>query len=359
MNKKLTFTEIKKYIESYNYTLLSKEYINNKTKLLVKCDKGHPEYEVSFLKFKQGRRCPYCSNHVKITYENVLDFVNSLNYTLLSNKDQYKTVNSKLKIKCNKGHITDTLTYENMKHKGNRCKICANNVKYTMDYVSNYISKFGYKMISNEYKNSKSKILLKCKNDHSWECTFDNFISGERCPFCQNKDPLTDSRIQNFVELNGYKLNNVERDRYVNINVLCQNDHSYKVRWDNFRNGQRCPICNNYSSLGETEITRILNKYNILFIKQYKIEDCKFYKPLPFDFYLPDYNMIIEYDGIQHFEIVKHFGGYEGFIDRKIRDSIKNIYCKNNSIKLIRIPYTEYNNLENIISKNIKIAINE
>ena len=74
---------------------------------------------------------------------------------------------------------------------------------------------------------------------------------------------------------------------------------------------------------------------------------------LKFDFYIPSLNVCIEYDGEQHFEIA--FGkGEEGLKDRKRKDEIKNNYCKFNNINLIRIPYWEFENIENIIIQEIK-----
>ena len=65
---------------------------------------------------------------------------------------------------------------------------------------------------------------------------------------------------------------------------------------------------------------------------------------LPFDFYLPKYNSCIEFDGIQHYEPVEHFGGQESYDYTVKHDKIKNEYCKNNGILLLRIPY--YKNVE-------------
>jgi hypothetical protein len=99
-------------------------------------------------------------------------------------------------------------------------------------------------------------------------------------------------------------------------------------------------------STGETLISRILKKEDISFSQQYKFDDCtntkkgRYCYKLPFDFYIPEYNSCIEYDGIQHFQPVKHFGGEERFIQRVALDKIKTRYCKKNGIKLIRIPYT-------------------
>ena len=64
--------------------------------------------------------------------------------------------------------------------------------------------------------------------------------------------------------------------------------------------------------------------------------------------------MCIEYDGKQHYEINTYFGGYESFIDTKIRDTIKNIYCRENNIKLLRITYKDFNNIEKILENNLR-----
>ena len=68
---------------------------------------------------------------------------------------------------------------------------------------------------------------------------------------------------------------------------------------------------------------------------------CKNLDLLPFDFYLPEKNICIEYDGIQHFEPRDFFGGKVEFEKIKIRDKIKTKYCNSNNIILLRIQYDE------------------
>jgi len=96
-------------------------------------------------------------------------------------------------------------------------------------------------------------------------------------------------------------------------------------------------------SKGEYILKEILEDLNIFFETQYKFFDCKDKQRLPFDFYLSDYNCCIEYDGKQHFENIPYWGGEQGFKERQKKDNIKNQYCKDNNIYLIRIPYTDYN----------------
>jgi very-short-patch-repair endonuclease len=98
----------------------------------------------------------------------------------------------------------------------------------------------------------------------------------------------------------------------------------------------------------------VLEKLNIQFIQQYKFDDCKINYRLLFDFYLPQYNCCIEYDGRQHYEIVERFGGLEGFISTKIRDTYKNWYCEKNNIKIIRISYKDFENIEKILDKEFE-----
>lgn len=100
------------------------------------------------------------------------------------------------------------------------------------------------------------------------------------------------------------------------------------------------------SSYGEKIIYSILKENNIKFITQKTFDGCKFKKSLKFDFYLPDYNTCIEYNGEQHYRSVDFYGGDEGYELSKIRDNIKNNYCLNNNINLLIIKYND-----DIISK--------
>lgn len=92
-------------------------------------------------------------------------------------------------------------------------------------------------------------------------------------------------------------------------------------------------------SKGEQIIKNFLEENKILYIPQKRFEDCKNKRKLPFDFYLPNQNICIEYDGYQHFHPVKEWGGEEMFLMRQMNDKIKDNYCKSNGINLIRIPY--------------------
>ena len=98
-------------------------------------------------------------------------------------------------------------------------------------------------------------------------------------------------------------------------------------------------------SRGERKISDILKILKIKFIAQYRFNDCRDTLPLPFDFYLPDYNCCIEYDGEQHFHPTGARFTTERVKDIQKKDAIKNQYCSDNNINLIRIPYYDYNKI--------------
>lgn len=118
----------------------------------------------------------------------------------------------------------------------------------------------------------------------------------------------------------------------------------------NIQKKYRCSQCAKSESLGENKIRTYLENNCINFIQQHKFQDCKDILPLPFDFYLSDYNICIEFDGEQHF---RPAFGEESFQKTVLHDNIKNNYCKENDIPLIRISYKDMDNIEQILNEKI------
>lgn len=137
-----------------------------------------------------------------------------------------------------------------------------------------------------------------------------------------------------------YDYSKVEyKNAHSKINIICPEHGEFEQTPNNHRLGNGCPICN--ESKGERKIRMCLEKYNIKYITQHTFDDCKNSRPLPFDFYLPEHNICIEYNGMQHYRVVGHFGGEEGFRQRVINDKIKVEYCNNNNIPLLIIKYND------------------
>lgn len=107
-------------------------------------------------------------------------------------------------------------------------------------------------------------------------------------------------------------------------------------------------------SKGEQRIRKYLRKNKIKYVSQKKFKACRFKRVLPFDFYLPQLKILIEYQGKQHYEPVKHFGGKKAFNLQKRKDKIKRAYAKKRKILLITISYKSFKTIEKILKRRLK-----
>ena len=205
---------MKNYIESFDYTLLSDTY-KSRTKLLVKCDKGH-EYGVIFGNFKRGTRCPTCNGGIKLTYEYIKSFISDAGCTLLS--DSYKNSLTPLHIKCNKGHEYYP-TFGNF-YRGQGCPVCTGKKKHTYEHAKSVIEADDSTMLlSNEYVGAHSKLLVRCVDKgHEYTVTFTNFRKGSRCPLCSNNVSKGEEELSLFVRSLGVSF--IRNDRTQIINPL-------------------------------------------------------------------------------------------------------------------------------------------
>lgn len=365
---KLSYEIVKEFIEMNSYILVSKQYINKHEKIVIRCPNNHI-FEMSFNNFQKGQRCKECnrlekSKYTKSEVENILK---KYNYILIGD---YKNINSLIRVKCKYGHINN-IYFRNFKN-GIRCKECndrgrlkdkegvfrssdkkfsCGNKKLEYSFVKNIIQGMGFEYLDPCYNGIKSKVKVKCKQGHISEIRFDRLRNIKKCPQCsKNEQMFTYQYVKGFIESKGYKIlskkyNGCEKK----LLLSCANNHNFLCTFTNFKNANvRCPVCDN--SKGEREIAYILNKNNINYISQYKFENCRDKKELPFDFYLVDFNIAIEFDGKQHFELVEIFKNFKETI---WHDILKNIYCEDNNIKLLRIPYWDFNDMEKIILNEI------
>lgn len=124
-------------------------------------------------------------------------------------------------------------------------------------------------------------------------------------------------------------------------NAVCPVCHKVcKIRSDHLVLGD-ISSCGCSKSKGEEKIAKILDEHNIEFERQKRFRDCKYKSQLPFDFYVTDKNIVIEFNGIQHYQPVEHFGGEEEFKLREKRDILKRKYCENANIGYLVIAYDE------------------
>ena len=127
------------------------------------------------------------------------------------------------------------------------------------------------------------------------------------------------------------------------VKIICKEHGVFEQIPNSHIVGKGCSNC--ISSNGESIISDILIKQHIGFLEQHRFHDCRYKKPLPFDFFIPSMNMCIEYDGCLHFienRMIKDpIRRKRAFEDQQVRDQIKTKYCEDRQITLIRISYTE------------------
>lgn len=202
-----------------------------------------------------------------------------------------------------------------------------------------------------------------CELGHEEERQVKNVSQGTTCQRCYQLDIMFPELLNEWhYEKNGdLKPSDVSYGSGQEVWWLCDKQHAYlaQVCGRTAKNPRGCPICNN--SKGELRIFNWLNNNSILTERQKRFPDCKNKKPLPFDFYLPNKNICIEYDGEQHCYDSKWYEGnaraghnYEDFLEIKLHDQIKTTYCLAQNIILIRIPYNKFDKIETILTENIK-----
>lgn len=271
-----------------------------------------------------------------------------------SNVD-YKTLKVYVTIKCLKHGFFSQRPDHHLS--GSGCQICATEarIKARSSDLKIFINESKkihgekYNYSNAKYINSKKHLEIECDIHGLFKQTPDNHLRGRGCPKCSNKNKTTEEIISEFKTIHG-DLYNYSLVEYLGaikkVKIICNNHGLFKQTPDKHKSGNGCPSCK--SSKGEIKIEKFLIENKIEFIRQYKFNDCKNINPLPFDFYLPKINVCIEFNGKQHYEPIKHFGGHIGFLKIQNNDNIKKEYCIKNNIKLIEIKYNQ--DIENILN---------
>jgi len=226
------------------------------------------------------------------------------------------------------------------------------------EFIRRLVDKYGnqYNFDKTIFRGTKKRIIVTCKQHGDFEVFPFNFLKGKGCPKCVNERVSNERRndfdkiVQKFNKVHNFKYdysNSVYQNYCKKIEIICSKHGSFWQSVSDHIKGRGCPICK--SSKGEIIVSNILLKKQIEFIPQKRFEECKLFKPLAFDFFLPKNNTCIEYNGIQHYESLDYFGGKQELEEIQKRDAIKIKFCKDNNIKLIIIPYWKLDEIENIL----------
>lgn len=289
----------------------------SKAKIIATCDYCGKQYTTAIANIIKGLNtfnkcaCKQCaqkkshdisdSKYQDFYYKEIIKICNENNYILLSKKEDIKTLDTKIHYICQKHGEQETSVYGLVKQ-GSRCRRCA------------------------------------------WELT------GDKCRYSVNEvikkvNSYYGNELLNPFEYKGSNINNLK----IKCGIC---GREYGVSFHNYMRyeGKKCPHCFHVRSSAEIRIAKFLDENFIKYEREKKFIDCKDKRCLPFDFYLPDYNLIIEFDGQHHY-----YQTYtkEHFEYTTKHDQIKNDFCKSKGINLLRIPYYDGNDIESIIIQKI------
>jgi hypothetical protein len=267
--------------DKYDYSLI--DYKSNGTKINIIC-KIHGEFSQQPRHHLHGSGCPVCYGTKLYNNEEFISKAKKIHGDKYDySNTQYNGAHTKIKIKCKKHDFIFEQKPNNHLSLKQGCPICSGTKKKSLyefidDAKKIHGDKYDYTPV--EYKNSKTKIKIICKKHGLFEQTPNCHLHGSGCPTCK-------------------------------------------------------------SSIGEISVENFLIKNNIKYIKQHWFKNCRNILPLKFDFYLIEHNICIEFDGVYHFK--PHWSDNNSSNLKKSieRDMIKNRYCEENNIKLIRINYKD------------------
>lgn len=286
--------------------------------------------------------------------------------------DLVEYVNSKTKVKiiCPIHGIFEQTPYAHTHSYG--CVKCANQIRAqrkTLDLSefikrANIIHNGKYTYNKTNYTNSKHKVNITCPKHGLFKQTPIAHMNGQGCPNCgmTKKSEKAKKGLEYFIEKS--KLAHNGKYDYTHIkdfNILsdklrfiCPRHGEFYQMAKNHIKGVGCPMCR--ESKGELIIEKFLLRNQISYKKQMTFDHCRGIKnKLPFDFYLPQKNILIEFDGLQHF---KPEFGIKSFIKVKRNDKIKNEFAKLNNIELIRLSVFD-KNLDNELKNKLTIYTKE
>ena len=362
------------------------------TQIPIICDRCQKEFYASInsvsRKINNGKDvfCKDCTKEITIAltlpdrqekmFQSITHFCNEKGYTLLTKKSELINNNSPVRYMCPlHGEMATTVTRMQQRKGCPRCapiialkKKSITTLEARRDNLYNKASAVakanGYtiKTKKEEIFKNTDRIVYVCQKHGEHEMRIANFISGKKCPDCiyeiaSEKYRLSSDDVYNRADQCGCKILNIEdykNNQTKNLRVNCPEcgkEFVTSLGSLTQRGGQVCHECACLESRGERKIRYFLESNHIRYVQENVFDGCRDQRLLPFDFYLPDYNACIEFDGSQHFYEKEGFSNSLDYTQK--HDAIKSKYCLENNIRLIRIPYWKYEKVDQILSEEL------
>lgn len=245
--QKKTHSEIEAKFFAKGYRLLSK-YESSHSKMLAICSVGH-KVLMTWSHFSRGRRCPECAKiqraNKRRTPENLVrKAFEDAGYQLLI--ERYQDNSTRMDCICPKKHRIK-MDWASFKD-GVRCNECSK-VKRgktrklkTAAKAKSAFEAEGYQLLD-EYTDSHTPMRFICSQGHKHQISWTNFYSGYRCAYCAEAAPVTQERVQESFNAEGYQLLDKYSSKQKRLRFICPKGHKYSISWDNWNTGCRCAFC--------------------------------------------------------------------------------------------------------------------
>ena len=284
---------------------------------------------------------------------------NKYDYSLV----EYKNTEEKVKIIC---PVHGVFEQSPKKHKkGQGCPKCTKGRKNKTfeEFVkeANQVHNNKYNYFNDCWLNVTEKIKIICPVHGEFYQTPHAHLRGQGCPKCSNEkkgkyqSKTTEEFIKKAKEIHGDKYDYSSVNYIKNktkIEIICPAHGSFWQTPSSHLNYSGCPKCK--ESHGEQLIRNYLLSKQIAFESQKKFKNLKDKQMLSYDFYIPKINLLIEYNGKQHYYKIKTWGGRKQFLIRKHHDWLKRKYAKDNGFSLLTISYKEHDKIEEILNEELK-----
>jgi len=346
-----------KNVSDFELISSDKENILSSAMLTMKCSCGR-HVKMKYSKFQDilgkeraERKCDYCLNK-KNDNKSVDEWLRENSEGTIRMSD-YINSTTKMKLRCACGKeflrsfsmlkTKDFLTDQ----KFTTCKSCRiKKSKYIFD-------EYDCECLT-DYSNIDEIISVRCSCDKIYHTTLRRFRNGQHCcDDCSGRISWVPEKKLEFISKNNCEYISGDLERYNSeLTFRCSCGEIFTKTFYLFHSTPRCDNCR-ISSKGEERISEWLKNKNINFEREKTFDGCVDKNRLRFDFYLPNYNILIEFDGEQHFKSIEMFGGLKNLRDTQKKDKIKNKWAYHKGIDLIRIKYNEYDSIEKILDKEL------
>ena len=353
------------------------EYETNETSIRCSCKRCSNTWEAKAKNLLRGRtRCPECAkkegkSRYKLTNE---DFIkrSSIISPTIEIIGVYESMDTYVECKCKKCSSILKFKPSSLLYRGTSCPECRKktkhrNIKKTHEEFLNDLHKVTTDIeILSEYKDAKTKVKCRCKVcGHEWESKPPNLITGYGCRKCgirktADRSRKTKTDVEKQVNSIFPHIDIIGEYKNGRTPIECR-CNKCGTTWfptvDNLLKGEGCPYC--AESHGERAIRAFLDSHNIKYIGQKRFDKLLGLGGggLSFDFYIPEYNLLIEYQGIQHEKPISKFGGIEQFKKQQEHDRRKREYAESNGFKLLEIWYYDNDKIGTILNENLSVKI--